>query len=268
MRRVPMRKRARILKRALQIIMTHIIGAAFEHCNGEGDCKRAAQRRNIARIELILQMFFFLLLRQPPRSTLFPYTTLFRSPALPHKAFFSFWRLTDAAYRSDTYPSDHFCSTEWHSALGWTEPCLFRPQIGPGRQKRHREIHVAALDSRSAHTQHGHCPGERHTRLCTAKSCGFTWDLSCRVLGHRIQNPGFAADSNGSVAAHDFDALEEDWSVETRLSESLRPFGLHHIPWHRPLKDLSGGELTRLHLAKAFSSAHDFLLLDEPTNHL
>lgn len=74
--------------------------------------------------------------------------------------------------------------------------------------------------------------------------------------------------SNGSVAAHDFDALEEDWSVETRLSESLRPFGLHHIPWHRPLKDLSGGELTRLHLAKAFSSAHDFLLLDEPTNHL
>src|SRR5260364_1447 len=49
MRRVPMRKRARILKRALQIIMTHIIGAAFEHCNGEGHCKRAAQRRNIAR---------------------------------------------------------------------------------------------------------------------------------------------------------------------------------------------------------------------------
>src|SRR5438034_11732518 len=26
--------------------------------------------------------FFFLLIRRPPRSTLFPYTTLFRSPAL------------------------------------------------------------------------------------------------------------------------------------------------------------------------------------------
>src|SRR5436309_7516133 len=30
-------------------------------------------------IHLTLFLFFFLLLRQPPRSTLFPYTTLFRS---------------------------------------------------------------------------------------------------------------------------------------------------------------------------------------------
>src|SRR5437667_918095 len=28
-------------------------------------------------------LFFFLLLRRPPRSTLFPYTTLFRSPRIP-----------------------------------------------------------------------------------------------------------------------------------------------------------------------------------------
>src|SRR5438067_8148810 len=30
-------------------------------------------------------MFFFLLLRRPPRSTLFPYTTLFRSPLLEQR---------------------------------------------------------------------------------------------------------------------------------------------------------------------------------------
>src|SRR2546430_6142171 len=33
-------------------------------------------------------MFFFLMIRRPPRSTLFPYTTLFRSPVLhvrPHR---------------------------------------------------------------------------------------------------------------------------------------------------------------------------------------
>src|SRR5206468_12210037 len=29
----------------------------------------------------VIYCFFFLLLRRPPRSTLFPYTTLFRSPA-------------------------------------------------------------------------------------------------------------------------------------------------------------------------------------------
>src|SRR2546429_9118951 len=30
---------------------------------------------------LSLHFFFFLMIRRPPRSTLFPYTTLFRSPA-------------------------------------------------------------------------------------------------------------------------------------------------------------------------------------------
>src|SRR2546427_865561 len=29
----------------------------------------------------MLSIFFFLMIRRPPRSTLFPYTTLFRSPA-------------------------------------------------------------------------------------------------------------------------------------------------------------------------------------------
>src|SRR5207248_8325818 len=32
-------------------------------------------------ISLLLPLFFFLMLRRPPRSTLFPYTTLFRSDA-------------------------------------------------------------------------------------------------------------------------------------------------------------------------------------------
>src|SRR5688572_32400088 len=31
--------------------------------------------------EYLLSNFFFLMIRRPPRSTLFPYTTLFRSPA-------------------------------------------------------------------------------------------------------------------------------------------------------------------------------------------
>src|SRR3712207_8870718 len=31
----------------------------------------------------MLYVFFFLMIRRPPRSTLFPYTTLFRSLALP-----------------------------------------------------------------------------------------------------------------------------------------------------------------------------------------
>src|SRR3712207_7350240 len=33
---------------------------------------------------MILSFFFFLMIRRPPRSTLFPYTTLFRSPQRQH----------------------------------------------------------------------------------------------------------------------------------------------------------------------------------------
>src|SRR5438132_11359650 len=36
---------------------------------------------------IIVCFFFFLIIRRPPRSTLFPYTTLFRSDALGRDAF-------------------------------------------------------------------------------------------------------------------------------------------------------------------------------------
>src|SRR5690348_17674127 len=33
---------------------------------------------------MVLHVFFYFMIRRPPRSTLFPYTTLFRSNHLPH----------------------------------------------------------------------------------------------------------------------------------------------------------------------------------------
>src|SRR3712207_9246712 len=36
---------------------------------------------------LISYFFFFLMIRRPPRSTLFPYTTLFRSPRVADEVF-------------------------------------------------------------------------------------------------------------------------------------------------------------------------------------
>src|SRR3712207_6881113 len=35
---------------------------------------------SVNRVLTVLSFFFFLMIRRPPRSTLFPYTTLFRSP--------------------------------------------------------------------------------------------------------------------------------------------------------------------------------------------
>src|SRR5260221_3553049 len=37
----------------------------------------------------IVFVFFFLMIRRPPRSTLFPYTTLFRSPKVPRRERFA-----------------------------------------------------------------------------------------------------------------------------------------------------------------------------------
>src|SRR5256885_14066587 len=49
-------------------------------------------RRNLAKL-----LFFFLMIRRPPRSTLFPYTTLFRS------------------HRVDAVDDDHQAGARWHA---------------------------------------------------------------------------------------------------------------------------------------------------------
>ncbi len=72
----------------------------------------------------------------------------------------------------------------------------------------------------------------------------------------------------GSSDLHDYQLLDEDWQLAERLQYSLTQFGLQAVAASRLLSSLSGGELTRLALAKAFGSAADFLILDEPSNHL
>src|SRR5947208_10426627 len=70
-----------------------------------------------------LSFFFFLMIRRPPRSTLFPYTTLFRSPAMVKRsgqvtlliqvllasiAFSQFWNaLRSEEHTSELQSPDH-----------------------------------------------------------------------------------------------------------------------------------------------------------------
>src|SRR3712207_7002181 len=83
--------------------------------------------------------FFFLMIRRPPRSTLFPYTTLFRSGhpggvGITRTGYHEFERLTDDALRLiDECPCEAGCPS-----------CVQSPKCGNLRS----EEHTSELQSR------------------------------------------------------------------------------------------------------------------------
>ncbi|MEC8178258.1 MAG: ATP-binding cassette domain-containing protein, partial [Pseudomonadota bacterium] len=64
------------------------------------------------------------------------------------------------------------------------------------------------------------------------------------------------------------DFAQADWSLEERIGAALSAAGLPKIPLDRRIGTLSGGERTRIGIARLRLEAPDLLLLDEPTNNL
>ena len=56
--------------------------------------------------------------------------------------------------------------------------------------------------------------------------------------------------------------------IENKITQTLAKLSLSHLTEDTPIKQLSGGEKTRIQIAPIIIAKPDILLLDEPTNHL
>ncbi|MCO6384378.1 ABC-F family ATP-binding cassette domain-containing protein [Oceanicola sp. 502str15] len=107
-------------------------------------------------------------------------------------------------------------------------------------------------------------------RQATAGLLRQSWpDLSlpcADALGQSQSLARLARIERGAPAPDDLDLA--DWQLPARIDEALARAGLPGLSLSRPLASLSGGQRTRLGLARLLLESPDILLMDEPTNNL
>lgn len=72
----------------------------------------------------------------------------------------------------------------------------------------------------------------------------------------------------GHVHEADFEIMADQWDIEKRIEDALDHFNLWPMDLSKPFHQLSGGQKTKILLAKTLIFPADFLIFDEPTNNL
>ena len=91
-----------------------------------------------------------------------------------------------------------------------------------------------------------------------------------RELEHRMAEPGLELQSVMDRYQQVTEAFErlDGFSIRARAESILQSLGFGQEQFEHPVESLSGGQKSRVMLAKAILQGEDLLLLDEPTNHL
>ncbi|EHJ56788.1 hypothetical protein HMPREF9318_00636 [Streptococcus urinalis FB127-CNA-2] len=94
------------------------------------------------------------------------------------------------------------------------------------------------------------------------------------TLRQMEEEMGHKSDAELEKLMTDYDRLSEQFrqnggfTYESDIRSILNGFKFDESMWQMPISDLSGGQNTRLALAKMLLEKPDLLVLDEPTNHL
>lgn len=88
------------------------------------------------------------------------------------------------------------------------------------------------------------------------------------IFGIGMQWEALKRIREGGISQQDYDLVGDAWLLDETIKQGLAEVQLHHVGLETRFDQLSGGEQTKVLLAKLFYRPNTFLFLDEPSNHL